>query len=123
MSGVEGLLAKYDQHVARLFHSLRALLITLLPNVGEEADVSANVIGYGYGKGYKDTICTIILSKKGLKLGFYKGTELPDPAGLLEGKGKVHKYVVIDAEDDIASDALKQLILSALLKYKERTAV
>src|SRR5689334_8302292 len=97
MSGAEELLAKYDEHIVTLGHSLRALLLAILPGVTEEADRSANIIGYGYGKGYKDTICALIPSKKGIKLGFYKGTELADPAELLQGKGKVHKYAAINS--------------------------
>jgi hypothetical protein len=55
-------------------------------------------------------ICTIILSKKGIKLGFYKGAELPDPKKLLTGSGEVHRYVEIKSEEDIRNPALLELL-------------
>ncbi len=67
-------------------------------------------------------ICTIIPSKKGIKLGFYKGSGLPDPAGLLTGSGKVHRYVEIKSEASLKDKALKNLMTEALKAYKQRMA-
>jgi hypothetical protein len=113
---------RYDDKVSGLAILLRDYLFKTLPDIHEQLDISARIIGYGYGPKYIDTICTIIPSKKGLKLGFYKGTELPDPAGLLTGSGKVHRYVVINSEKDIKSAPLKKLLKEALQAYKMRTA-
>ena len=55
-------------------------------------------------------ICIIIPSKKGLKLAFYNGIDLPDPQNLLEGKVKLSRYVGIKSDKEIYSQALKQLI-------------
>jgi hypothetical protein len=73
------ILAQFPQSVAATGSSLRQFLLGHLKGITEQPDPKANVIGYSYGAGYKELICTIILSKKGIKLGFYKGTELPDP--------------------------------------------
>src|SRR3954454_15004298 len=81
--------------VAAVARALRARLLDDLPGTTEQPDGAANVIGYGHGAGYKGLVCTIILSKKGVKLGFYRGAELPDPDRLLEGAGKVHRYVPV----------------------------
>ena len=67
-------------------------------------------------------VCTIIPSKKGIKLGFYKGVDLPDPYHLLEGKGKVSPYAVIRSEEQINSQAIKQLLENALSAYKQRVS-
>ena len=67
-----------------------------------------------------EMICTIIPSKKGLKLAFYKGIDLPDPDKLLVGMGKYSRYVEIGSEKQIHSSALKQLIKEALVAYKKR---
>ncbi len=83
----------------------------------------ARMIAFVYGQRYVDMICTIIPSKKGLKLGFYKGNELPDPDGLLEGKGKISRYVEIKAEKMIASLALKKLIVAGYKAYQERMKI
>ena len=78
------------------------------------------MIGYSYGAGYKDLICTIILSKKGIKLGFYRGGELPDPKKLLTGSGKVHRYVEINSEEDIRNPALLALLEHAVDAREKR---
>lgn len=93
------ILAQFPESVAATGSGLRQFLLRQLKGVTEQPDPTANVIGYNYGAGYKDLICTIILSKKGIKLGFYKGSELPDPKKLLTGSGKVHRYVEINSEE------------------------
>lgn len=90
-------LSLYDIHVYRLAMNLRNYLHKNLPNIQQQLDVKAKMIAFGFGPGYKDYICTILLSKKGIKLGFNRGAELPDPAKLLTGSGKVHKYVEINS--------------------------
>jgi hypothetical protein len=55
-----------------------------------------------------------------MKLGFYKGSQLPDPAGILKGTGKVHKYVEIKSVGDIALPALRKLLEEALKAYEAR---
>ena len=46
-----------------------------------------------YSPGSKGTVCALILSKTGVKIGLFRGSELPDPKGLLRGSGKVHRHV------------------------------
>lgn len=110
----------YSTDIQELVHHCRTTLLTLLPDVQETADENAGILAYVYGPGYKDTICTLIPSKKQVKLGFYKGSELDDPENLLEGTGKVHKYVVIDKPEKLQNKALAHLILQALEAYRKR---
>jgi hypothetical protein len=119
-AAVEEILNRYDGNIPALAFQLREFLLTHLENITEQADQSANIVGYGYGHGYKEMICTIMLSKKGVKLGFYKGTELPDPAHLLKGTGKVHKFVEIHSAKDLRDPALKNLLKEALKAYQKR---
>lgn len=119
---IHDILSKYNTTVFSPGLQLRDHLISVLPNIIEMPDAPANIIGYGYGPGYKDLICTIIPSKKGIKLGFYKGSELPDPDHLLTGTGKVHKHVEIKTPDLISSPAVNALITAAVAAYKQRIA-
>jgi hypothetical protein len=121
MSSIEQILSRYDEKVASLALHLRNTIIVHLPEIHEIPDESSNIIGFGYGRGYKDLICTIIPSKNGVKLGFYKGAELPDPSGILTGSGKVHKYVVIKNEAFVSSKELSKLLSCALKQYRMRT--
>ena len=116
----ESILSQYEEKISTLGFQLREFLLSTLKNIHEEADASANIIGYDYGKGYSNLICTIIPSKKGIKLGFYKGSELPDPSKLLTGAGKVHKYVEIKTKSDINNPALLKLVNEAVNAYHKR---
>jgi len=113
-------LSQYDEQVFSKALKLREILFANLPDIIEQLDVPAKMIAYCYGQKYAEMICTIIPSKKGLKLGFYKGTELPDPDHLLEGKGKISRYVDIKSTEQIKSSSLRNLIKSALAAYRQR---
>jgi len=114
------ILSNYDEKVVQLGIALHTFLLQHLPQIMELPDESANMIGFGYGLGYKDTICTLIPSKKGIKVGFYKGSQLPDPSKLLTGLGKVHRHVEIKSVQDIHNPALLTLVKEALAAYSER---
>ena len=116
----EDILSRFDEKTATLAVQLRKFLLEELKDIMEIPDNSVNLIGYGYGTGYKDLICVIMLSKKGVKLGFNKGSELPDPQKLLTGTGKVNRFVGIKNEQDIKNPALKKLLSEALKAYQKR---
>ena len=107
---VEKLLELYPGDVQALAAGARQLIRQLLPKVEEHADPSVPVVGYSYGPGYRGMVCTLILSKSGVKLGLVRGAELSDPRGLLEGSGKVHRYVQLRARTDLRKAGLSQLI-------------
>ncbi len=92
-------LSQYDEQVFGKALKLREVLFANLPDIIEQIDIPAKMIAYCYGQKYAEMICTIIPSKKGLKLGFYKGADLPDPDNLLEGTGKISRYVNIKSVD------------------------
>ncbi len=113
-------LASYPAEVADLAQAARGLLEELLPDVEETLDRTAKVIGFGYGPGYKGMVCALILSKAGVKIGLIRGSELPDPKGLLRGEGKVHRHVPLTSLADLKQPGLKPLIKSALSAWKAR---
>ena len=99
----------------------RRLLEGALPNAQETLDETAKVIGFGYGPGYKNCVCTLIMSQKGVKLGIGYGASMPDPERLLHGAGKVHRHVVLQTEADLKQPGLKPLIKATLAAWKDRT--
>jgi len=119
----ETFLAGYDTVVFENAMELRKLLHDNLPDIIEQVDLPAKMIAFCYGQKYSELVCTIFPSKKGLKLGFNRGNELPDPEHLLEGNGKISRYVVIRDKEMIHSRPLKDLIENALVAYKKRRAV
>ena len=116
----EEILKPYPDEVQALTNQARRLLLKLLPGAEESVDPSAAVLSYGYGPGYRGMVCTLILSKSGVKLGFVRGAELNDPDGLLEGSGKTHKYVQLHTASDLKRPALKQLIKTAHAAWQQR---
>ncbi|MBI3494240.1 MAG: hypothetical protein HY047_21035 [Acidobacteria bacterium] len=55
-----------------------------------------------------------------MKLGVVRGAELPDPKHLLEGSGKVHRYVALKTRADLKRPGLKPLLKAALAAWKRR---
>ncbi|MCG8462448.1 MAG: DUF1801 domain-containing protein [Holophagales bacterium] len=53
-----------------------------------------------------------------VNVGFFRGAELADPGGLLEGTGKFMRHVKLGPERDIDVRALKELIVTAYTDMK-----
>jgi hypothetical protein len=118
--GFDTLLARYDPPVREAAAAVRAILFEALPGVEETPDEAAGVIGYGYGRGYKCLVATIILSKKGVKLGLTRGASLPDPDRLLAGAGKVHRYVEVPSPEVARRPGVRTLVEAARLAFERR---
>ena len=104
---IQEFLSPYSPDVRSLALKTRALARDLLPEAEEQIDRPAKMLCYGFGPKYADSICAIMPAKNWITLGIYRGTELPDPKGLLEGSGKVHRHVKLRTEEDVESPALR----------------
>ena len=116
----EEILESCSSEVQVLADQARRLLLKLLPAAEETVDPTASVLSYGYGPGYRGMICTLLLSKSGVKIGFVNGAELPDPARLLEGSGKKHKYIQLKTASDLKRPSVKQLVEAAHTAWRQR---
>lgn len=119
---IDELLGGYPAAVRETANAARSLLHAALPDIEEKADFSAKLIGYSYGPGYKGVVCTLILSKTGVKLGVFRGAELPDPKKLMAGEGKVHRHVQLRSPADLKRPGLKALLQTALKAWRARSA-
>src|SRR5262249_2857587 len=122
-TGIEALLAPYPLDVRDVALAARAFLAEVLPGAAETLDESAKLLGYGYGPGYTGLVCTLLLSKTGVKLGIVRGSDFPDPKQLMQGSGKVHRHVQLRTTADLKKRGLKPLIKAALAAFKKRNAV
>jgi hypothetical protein len=120
-SDVLSFLAEYPLAVQAIALELRLMILSTMPGIQETLDRSARIVGYGFGTGYRDMVCSIILSKSGVKLGIVQGAALADEAGLLQGSGKRHRYVSLKDPSDLKKPGLKLLLIEALTAYKART--
>jgi hypothetical protein len=119
-TAIDTLLRAYPEDVQILVRQARKTLREWLPNAGEGVDASARMVAYRYGPGYKGMVCTLILSKSGVKLGIVGGAALADPHELLAGSGKVHRHVQLRTVRDLQQAGLKQLVLGASAACRKR---
>jgi hypothetical protein len=114
------LLARYPPGVQALAAASAGLIRRLVPAVEEHADPAAAIIAYSRGPGYAGMICTLILSRSGVKLGLVRGSELDDPHRLLEGRGKVHRYIPLKAVADLQQPGVSELIAAGYAAWRAR---
>jgi hypothetical protein len=119
---VKRLLEDLRPETRELVLALREVVLAVIPQATESVDVKARVLGYGYGPGYRDTVATLILSKGGAKLGLPYSAVWPDPRGLLEGAGKVHRHVQFGKLSDVRRPGIKSLLRASLAAWRERVA-
>jgi hypothetical protein len=55
-----------------------------------------------------------------VNVGFFRGAEIADPAGLLEGTGKFMRHVKLTPERDVDATALLKLIDTAYIDMRGR---
>ena len=55
-----------------------------------------------------------------VNVGFFRGAEIADPDGLLEGTGKLMRHVRLRSEHDVDARALMKLIETAYTDMKRR---
>jgi len=102
--------------VAPLARAVHPELLRLFPDALVTAD--ADSIGLGTGPGYKHLVFTIVPASRHVTIGFAHGVELPDPAGLLEGAGRVHRHVKIRTDADLRRPELSELFAAALVRVR-----
>lgn len=98
---------------AKLGEKLRQTILAILPDIEEIPNIKAGFISYGVGGEYEDTVVIIRSDGPVWTLGFYRGRELPDPDGLLQGNGRLHAATIIAGRADVESEALRDLLLAA----------
>jgi hypothetical protein len=117
---IDEFLSGYAAPVQQVARRARTSLLRTVPGCDEVLDAGSKVIGYGYGPGYSDTVCVLILSKSGVKLGLPEGASFPDPKNLLQGSGRRHRYVPLTTPQVIQTPGVRALIAVALDAYRDR---
>jgi hypothetical protein len=108
---VARLLAGRDPHIADLARALCGLILEVYPDA--VVSVDGGDIGFGSGTGYKGLVFVVSPHSKHVTLGVAGGADLPDPAGLLEGAGKVHRHVKIRQTADLDRPEFRELLIVA----------
>jgi hypothetical protein len=115
---VADLLKPYSPEMRELALATRALVLKTIPGAIEGVDPKAKVIGFGFGTGYKDMICSLMPAKAWVTLGIGWGSKLPDPEKLLEGAGKVHRHIKVKKLADLKNPVLEVLLKDGITHWE-----
>ena len=79
------------------------------------------LLGTFYGAGNRKTrFAYVNFFKAHVNVGFFRGAEIADPEGLLEGTGRFMRHVKLRPERDADAKALMKLIETAYTDMKRR---
>jgi hypothetical protein len=113
------LAAAYPPEVRQLARAARSLLRKLLPKCEESVDARGPYVSYGYGPGYRGMVTSLILSKKGVKLGMLGS--VPDPHLLLQGDGKRWRHIVLKEPADLHRAGVEEIVKAAYRAWRDGT--
>lgn len=112
---------KIDQYIRNLpegsreiCEKLRRIAIENMPGAIEM--VAYNALGYSGSPSSFDRIVYIAPQKNWVNLGFFFGTDLPDPEKLLEGDGKRMRHIKIYAAKEAGNPAIADIVKAAWSK-------
>ena len=114
-NAVAAFLAPYNEPVREIALRLRRLILSIAPDLIEQIDEPARMLAYGFDRSYRGTVCVLMPLKQGANLGFARGAELPDPAGLLAGTGKRARHVRISDVAQVDAPELLDLLEAAII--------
>jgi hypothetical protein len=114
------LFARYEPAMAELGKALRAKLRARLPGLTEIVYMYENqgalVISFSPTERGYEGVCSISVYPDLVKLGFGRGAELSksDPDKLLQGQGKMARYVEMSSVADFDRPEIERLIAEAV---------
>ena len=110
---VEEFLAPFPPQTQALAQQVRQLIKETCPHLKETVRPGRNAITYEAGERMSEWLLYISPFKGHVNLGFFTGTSLPDPQGLLQGTGKSLRHVKIKQLEDVQNPALRELLRAA----------
>src|SRR5882757_1210033 len=107
---------------------LRDFIWDLYPGCNELIYDNYNALALGWSPTDRlgHTFCSIALGRgsHNIHFGFYWGTEIADPKGLLLGNGNQYRYVLVKSTTDFPKPYIKKLMkeayLNSLAKIKDK---
>lgn len=126
----EEFLAKHTPEVQALVQRTREIVLEANPDAVETVNPGHGNLAYSSGStmgmseagvaAQDDALfhaklwyCYIAPFKSYMNLGFLRGTELPDPDGLLEGTGKLLRHIKIRSIEDVERPGVRALLVAA----------
>jgi hypothetical protein len=114
---LEGVLHEKTPVVREVYLATHRLMLDALPGVSYETDTVDGMTSYGSRQyGYDGWgLGAIAAHAKWVSVVFFRGSELPDPDGLLEGSGKRVRHVKVRSAEQLESRraALRRMMTAA----------
>ena len=100
--------------------ALRGVVVALQPDTVEVPRRGDRAVAYGLGeRKMSESHCYLQPQRGRVNLGFWHGTSVPDPEGLLEGTGKALRHVKVHDLETALSPAVRALIEGAQREREE----
>jgi hypothetical protein len=114
-------LKPYDSAIQELALRLRDLVLKEMAPCHENIydAYSAVAIGYGWSERMKDGVFHVAVYTNHVSLGFNFGASLPDPLGILDGKGNQIRHISISDTDALERPEIRSYIRRALRIARE----
>jgi len=115
-----GCIDKFSPEMAKAIRAVRAALRKRLPTANELVYDNYNffVIGYSSTPRPSDCFTQLVADAHGVRLAFYYGSTLPDPAGILLGGGNQNRFIRLESARDLSKPAVEALIRAAIAQGK-----
>lgn len=108
------------QGLQPIMHRLRRIITELHPETIEVVRLGEKSAVYGVGpKKMSEAYAYLIPHSQWVNLGFFRGADLSDPEGMLEGTGRKLRHVKIRSIEQADQPGLRQLIQAAIAERKE----
>ena len=118
------LLEDSSSQIQAIARALRAMVLALDPQTTEIVRLGERAATFGHGpKKMSEGYVYIQPHKDWVNLGFYVGTLLADPEGLLEGTGKKLRHVKVRNEESADTKALRALVKAAIAERAEALGI
>lgn len=119
LGSFDSILESRPAEIRDIARALRTLIEALHPDSYETPRNGERCTTYGIGpKKMTEAYAHIMPLKSSVNLGFYHGTKLPDPRGLLEGTGKSARHVKVLDLKSVSCPAIKALLLASIKERK-----
>jgi len=115
-----GCIDKFTPEMAKSIRAVRAALRKRLPTANELVYDNYNffVIGYSSTLRPSDCFSQLVADAHGVRLAFYYGSTLPDPAGILLGGGSQNRFIRLGSARDLSKPEVDALIRAAIAQCK-----
>jgi len=109
-------LSAFDPEIARLFLAARERVFAVAPDASELVYDAYNTVtcAYSFTGRLKEAFLHVAAYSAHVNLGFNRGAELADPAGILVGSGARIRHVRLGSSVDLRSAPLRGLMRAAV---------